>query len=449
MVKKKPKPSLQSIAHDLSASYSRHQKADIPVTFKGDNPADRLRPGRHWCECQARVHALVRNCLNCGRVVCAQEGSGPCFFCGKLVCTLEQQKVLAERSKKSERLLTKLMADSAVTSATYTAGPPRLASSALLIAEEFKNKLLIADADTERRTRINDLELDYYDMDKDVYLTKEEKEMIRARKAELQQQREQLKRCMFIDFDLSNATATESSKAVVQQAADDPVIKSILDASRRREIVAAQTPGTQWSFKDYMPRYDEGMSRAQTARSAAERIPDMDEDDDDFYMLSDELQYAAVARKGYAISAPQPYATLIAFGFLKNYPWHEEIDIRGPIIIVAKGRRALQATIDLERTKYRKYRKAASDSREFPSVFPAGAIIGRALLKDCVTYEEWANQLAKKDEERVSQPYMLIFGTFEPLATPIPHLPTSEGLYRLDKQLHSALKRILDPYSLP
>lgn len=41
--------------------------------------------GRHRCECQATKHALINNCLSCGRIVCAQEGKGPCFWCGELV----------------------------------------------------------------------------------------------------------------------------------------------------------------------------------------------------------------------------------------------------------------------------------------------------------------------------------------------------------------------------
>ena len=43
--------------------------------------------GRQQCECQASKHNLVNNCRNCGRVVCEQEGSGPCFFCHSLVCS--------------------------------------------------------------------------------------------------------------------------------------------------------------------------------------------------------------------------------------------------------------------------------------------------------------------------------------------------------------------------
>lgn len=50
--------------------------------------------GRHICNCQARIHDLIRNCVNCGRITCAQEGSGPCFYCGALVVTKEQREVL-------------------------------------------------------------------------------------------------------------------------------------------------------------------------------------------------------------------------------------------------------------------------------------------------------------------------------------------------------------------
>jgi len=30
-------------------------------------------------------HPLVNNCLECGKIVCAVEGAGPCFFCGNEV----------------------------------------------------------------------------------------------------------------------------------------------------------------------------------------------------------------------------------------------------------------------------------------------------------------------------------------------------------------------------
>ena len=44
--------------------------------------------GRRNCDCQASQHKLINNCLNCGRIVCEQEGSGPCLFCGEHVFTV-------------------------------------------------------------------------------------------------------------------------------------------------------------------------------------------------------------------------------------------------------------------------------------------------------------------------------------------------------------------------
>ncbi len=34
-------------------------------------------PGRHACQCLAQKHALVNNCLECGRIVCAQVRPPP------------------------------------------------------------------------------------------------------------------------------------------------------------------------------------------------------------------------------------------------------------------------------------------------------------------------------------------------------------------------------------
>ncbi len=44
-----------------------------------------LVPGRQLCYCQCTRHKLVNNCVNCGKIVCEQEGEGPCLFCGAWV----------------------------------------------------------------------------------------------------------------------------------------------------------------------------------------------------------------------------------------------------------------------------------------------------------------------------------------------------------------------------
>lgn len=41
-----------------------------------------LKPGEFECGCFATVHKLKTNCLNCGRIICQQEGTDTCYFCG-------------------------------------------------------------------------------------------------------------------------------------------------------------------------------------------------------------------------------------------------------------------------------------------------------------------------------------------------------------------------------
>ncbi|CAB4058919.1 TRIP4 [Lepeophtheirus salmonis] len=65
------------------------------VNFYGDHNADNfVLSGRHFCECQATKHKLINNCLNCGRIICEQEGSGPCMSCDTLVCTKEEMEIV-------------------------------------------------------------------------------------------------------------------------------------------------------------------------------------------------------------------------------------------------------------------------------------------------------------------------------------------------------------------
>ena len=52
---------------------------------------------------------MINNCLNCGRIVCVQEGSGPCFYCGELVCSPDEQVLLGSNTKQGDNLYNKLM----------------------------------------------------------------------------------------------------------------------------------------------------------------------------------------------------------------------------------------------------------------------------------------------------------------------------------------------------
>ncbi|TPP65807.1 Activating signal cointegrator [Fasciola gigantica] len=66
-------------------------------------------PGRHPCQCLATKHQLINNCTSCGRIVCTQEGSGPCYFCGHLVCSKEEKQIIGLGTKQALKLQNRLL----------------------------------------------------------------------------------------------------------------------------------------------------------------------------------------------------------------------------------------------------------------------------------------------------------------------------------------------------
>lgn len=54
------------------SSGSRHTRFVPLVSSEGLSRMAVRVPGRHPCQCLAQKHALINNCLECGRIMCAQ-----------------------------------------------------------------------------------------------------------------------------------------------------------------------------------------------------------------------------------------------------------------------------------------------------------------------------------------------------------------------------------------
>ena len=55
----------------------RHKGKFVPLmSAEGKSKMTMHVPGRHPCQCLGQKHALVNNCMECGRIVCAQVCSG-------------------------------------------------------------------------------------------------------------------------------------------------------------------------------------------------------------------------------------------------------------------------------------------------------------------------------------------------------------------------------------
>lgn len=101
------------------------------------------------CSCQARQHRLVSNCLSCGKIVCEQEGEGPCQFCGALV----------------------LKEGSTYAGLEESFAPPL--SDAEAAAEAFAKRLVEYDRNSAARTTVIDDQSDYYEIEGNSWLSKE------------------------------------------------------------------------------------------------------------------------------------------------------------------------------------------------------------------------------------------------------------------------------------
>lgn len=137
-----------SSSNNTNQGNSKKKKAGKVVSLaeaaKGSIVFNQGKP----CSCQARRHRLVSNCLSCGKIVCEQEGEGPCNFCGALV--------LKEGS-------------------TYAGLEESFAptSDSEAVAEAYAKRLVEYDRDSAARTTVIDDQSDYYEIEGNSWLSKE------------------------------------------------------------------------------------------------------------------------------------------------------------------------------------------------------------------------------------------------------------------------------------
>jgi hypothetical protein len=68
------------------------QKAKKKYVILDQHYKNKLEPGIKKCFCYGSRHPLVGNCLNCGRIMCLQEGENNCIDCGEKLVKKENYK---------------------------------------------------------------------------------------------------------------------------------------------------------------------------------------------------------------------------------------------------------------------------------------------------------------------------------------------------------------------
>lgn len=179
---------------------------------------DVLIPGvAKACDCEARRHRLLQNCLNCGKIVCEQEGRGPCFFCG---IPLGSQPLSAIQIKES---LDK--GDLAEFERK------RLLDLQRALAQ--RDRLLHYEQTKAKRTTVIDDQVDYFESTSNQWLTVEERLEAARRESETLEAKEAAQKrggAYTVELDLQRglASMTEKPKGpsiAESQAARDAAIQ--------------------------------------------------------------------------------------------------------------------------------------------------------------------------------------------------------------------------------
>lgn len=166
--------------------------------------------GRHLCDCQAVKHKLINNCINCGRIVCEQEGSGPCLFCGNLVCTEDEQRLIESSSKKGENLKKSLLQQER----------PKGWEEALAM----RNRLLDYDRSSEKRTTVIDDESDYFRTNS-VWLSDVERAKLKKIEEQMHEKKHASRREQKVTIDFAGRQVIE--EPTVNATYEDDVLKEI------------------------------------------------------------------------------------------------------------------------------------------------------------------------------------------------------------------------------
>lgn len=379
---------------------------------EGQNKDIILLKGRHACQCQASKHKLINNCVKCGRIVCEQEGAGPCFFCGTLVCCPEAMKILQRNSRQSESLLKKLMSQ----------GKPAEIDAA--VAQ--RNRLLEYDRTSERRTKVIDDESDYYSTNS-VWLSDAERKKLKSQEDAERARKHASRKDARFTLDFAGRQVVEENK----------VIELLNDEDDRRALRELQASGNTSLNLDPGINFPELLFQGSVMCEVPWRKTPSPEGDMNFPQANrvQDKEFLEMTDSGRCLSMHQPWASLLIAGIKLHEGRNWYSSHRGRLWIAAAAKepdlqeiKAFENAIKLLRGD--KYIK-------FPEHYPTGCLLGCVTVTDCLAQEEYRQKFPEGESD---SPFVFICE--DPAALPVRFpMQGQHKIYSLDSKIHSAAQK--------
>ncbi|KAL4703102.1 hypothetical protein ACJJTC_018139 [Scirpophaga incertulas] len=379
-----------------------------------------LLKGRHHCDCQASKHELINNCLQCGRVVCKQEGSGPCLFCGNLVCTPEEQRELNAKTKASAKLMESLMERSR----------PKGWEAAVL----HRNRLLEYDRTSEKRTRVTDDDSDYFNANS-VWLSSTEREKLDKYQKSLHEKKHASRVTKKMTFDFAGRQVVEDN--TIDYEVDEEKISEITSGggARRTEFFNDMFAGTSGD-RDVAPGVNASMLQfdASVEAQGFEGYANMVKSSPSVPMSGrvQDAELQEMSDSGRCLSMHQPWASLLIEGIKMHEGRTWYTSHRGRLWIASTVKQPDQQTINALENQYRVL--YPEKQLKFPSFYPTGCLLGCVTVEDCLPQEEYQK---KYPEGESDSPYVFICSNPISLRLRFP-IKGQHKIYFLEKGIHQA-----------
>eukprot|EP01001_Neometanema_parovale_P010447 NODE_667_length_2204_cov_91.204229_g637_i0.p1 GENE.NODE_667_length_2204_cov_91.204229_g637_i0~~NODE_667_length_2204_cov_91.204229_g637_i0.p1 ORF type:complete len:625 (+),score=154.81 NODE_667_length_2204_cov_91.204229_g637_i0:178-2052(+) len=453
------------------------------------NMEDVLIPVEKDCDCEARRHKLIQNCLNCGKIICEQEGRGPCMFCGlPLSNTAFSQRAIKERLDTEEDEHER----------------ERLLEMEKALAQ--RDRLLMYEATKAKRTIVIDDQSDYFESASNQWLDAAERAEAEEKAAEHQQEREESRKrggAYTIDLDLQHGLASmqeqpsglgpaELAALKEQQKKEEAaeyeefvdqlhiseqyarvraaVERPVEAVEEEEEDLAAANPRVMAHPKlqrsipfvatgEAVPKTNTKANAEVAGEKAVARRQDVSSAkvQNDYYEEDDELYRthrkpkttthwvyvnSAIARsypqgggedKGYCLSMHQPWASLLVHGIKKHEGRSWSSTFKGRLWIHAAAHEASQHDIATVENFYR-----GRGATVFPTYYPTSVLLGSVDVTEVLHTDDYKTKLPLAEQESESE-YVFICRSPQLLVVPL-RMEGKHKLYQLDKRIWSAAK---------
>ncbi|EGD72426.1 zinc finger domain-containing protein [Salpingoeca rosetta] len=448
--------SSSSSSSSRAARTSRQKSKVKYVDFmdkSGKSAVSDLVPGRQPCECLATTHALINNCLQCGRIVCEQEGMGPCMTCGALVVTPDKQQLLQRNSIQAKKFLERLMKSTNVDSkmdmdvfrrsALVSGGKDVTEGLARALAR--KNMLLDFDRNSAKRTRVIDDQADYFSTDANKYLSRKQRDELRAREEQLRQEQKDARRNRTITIDFAGRRVIDSGPQVVDvyaKAKQEQEVEEERERERVRRIVKPK-PDVQGLGENPMLQ---GQMKRPTFKKGV--LPEQDQHGTDKQQQQQQHQHRHAASRiqdsglsemtdgGYCLSMHQPWASLLIKGIKmhEGRVWYSSH--RGRLWIAAAAKQPEPEDIaDVEQQLRDHYDR----DFDFPTEYPTACLLGYVDVTDVLPQEEYRQRFPNGPS---MMPFVFICDNPHELVIKYP-VKGQHKIWKLDRTMHANAKAAL------